>query len=131
MNPQKSVQLWAKVEDFHRAAGNNFAPEKIFSTGCGTCHAERAKGKSGAELYDAVCAVCHRNGGISQALDAAFAAKAMPVDLRKKISAGIKRMPGFAAAHGGPLTAQQIDSLLAHFKSLGAEKVAPKAVPAK
>jgi mono/diheme cytochrome c family protein len=129
MNPQKSVELKSKIDNFHRSAGSNFVPEKIFASGCAGCHAGRAKGKSGAELFDAVCVVCHRTGGILPVVDAAYAAKAKPTELQQKISMGIKKMPGFSAAHGGPLTTKQIESLVNHIKALALASPDQKAAP--
>jgi cytochrome c5 len=129
LNPQKSVQLKAKIENFHRAAGSNFVPEKIFTNGCASCHAGRAKGKSGVELFESVCGVCHRTGGISSVVDAAYAAKVKPTELQQKISIGVKKMPGFSADHGGPLTIKQIESLVNHIKALALASPDQKAAP--
>jgi mono/diheme cytochrome c family protein len=131
LNPQKSLQLTAKVENFHRTAGDGFVPEKIFAPGCVDCHSGRAKDKQGTELYSAVCAVCHRAGGTAVALDSTYMLKAKAEDVRRIISLGSKKMLGFAAAHGGPLTAKQIDSLLIFLKtpSAGTGGAPPKAAP--
>ena len=89
--------------------------QAIFKGDCAKCHVEPGVGKMGAELYTASCGICH---------DAEHRAAMVP-DLKSPRSARDLAfwqkwimegkpgtlMPGFAAAHGGPLTQEQVDSL--------------------
>lgn len=91
-------------------------PQAVFRGDCARCHAEPAHDLTGADLYVAVCAVCHDSPhrasmvpllgmpGLSR--DPAF--------WRATITDGRpgKLMPAFARAHGGPLSDAQIDSLV-------------------
>ena len=108
----------ASVKNFHQAAGTNFKPEMIFSKECSSCHAGRAKNQSGENLFKAVCQVCHKQEGIGLALDAAWFQKQPSSQTRIAIVKGIKRMPGFASAHGGPLDNSQLESLLQYLKGV-------------
>jgi mono/diheme cytochrome c family protein len=100
--------------------------QAVFRNDCASCHVAPTVGKQGAELFQAACAICHsaahRAGmvpdlGIArEPRDAAY--------WRKWIREGKvgTLMPGFAVAHGGPLTEEQIESLIAFaMKSLPAQ----------
>jgi cytochrome c553 len=89
--------------------------QAVFKGDCARCHATPAKGKSGKELYTAVCGVCH---------DTVHRATMVP-DLAKVKTPGDRGyweqwiahgkkatlMPAFAEKEGGPLTDPQISSL--------------------
>ncbi|MCI0748609.1 MAG: DUF1573 domain-containing protein [Verrucomicrobia subdivision 3 bacterium] len=88
----------------------------VFKGECAKCHSEPAEGKAGEQLYVAACGICH---------DSAHRAAMVP-DLktlkhptneehwRKWIKSGRpgSMMPAFAKAEGGPLSDEQIDSLI-------------------
>lgn len=92
--------------------------QAIFRGKCAACHAEPAAGKTGAPLFMAACAVCHiserRAGMVPDLLvareprDAAY--------WRKWISEGREQtlMPAFSTKHGGPLSDDQIESLVSY-----------------
>lgn len=87
--------------------------KSIFSPDCALCHSHYGKNRKGRGLYLANCAFCHgvnRNGESAPAIN--------PEDpaMLEKISAGFGSMPGFAEAHGGPLNAVQVDSLVAFLR---------------
>jgi mono/diheme cytochrome c family protein len=89
--------------------------QAVFRGDCAQCHAAPAAGKKGAELFTAVCGVCH---------EAEHRASMVP-DLRNlnhstdriywKVWAAQGKqgslMPGFSKSVGGPLTDEQIESL--------------------
>ena len=88
----------------------------VFRNDCAKCHAEPAHGKMGKELYQAACAICH---------DSAHRATMVPdlKALKHPTNADHWRtwtasgrvgtmMPAFAKAQGGPLTDDQITSLV-------------------
>jgi mono/diheme cytochrome c family protein len=96
------------------AAANRQA---VFREDCARCHAAPAAGKRGQELFFAVCAVCHL---------APLRASMVPdlAEAKERRDAGYWRkwigegkdgtlMPAFAEAKGGPLTGEQIESLVA------------------
>lgn len=92
--------------------------QAVFKGDCAKCHVEKGVGKLGHELFAADCAICH---------DTPHRASMVP-DLRAPkgprdynywmswISHGRvgSMMPGFAASEGGPLSKEQIDSLVAY-----------------
>lgn len=113
--------LIPKDEDEARRARNMAAAAKdrqvVFKGDCASCHVEPLKGKMGKELFVAGCNICHEP-------ETGHRAEIVP-DLKKlpfpttkaywkKIIADGKEgslMPGFAKAHGGPLTDEEIESL--------------------
>jgi len=81
---------------------------------CGACHAAPASGKSGAELYAAVCAMCHGSAGEGRLAPPLRLARARQEDeLSSAIALGTAdpRMPGFSTEMAGPLSPEQIASL--------------------
>jgi cytochrome c553 len=88
----------------------------VFKGECAKCHAEPAANKTGEQLYVAACGICH---------DSVHRAAMVP-DLknlrhptneehwRKWTRSGRpgSMMPAFAKSEGGPLTDEQIDSLV-------------------
>jgi len=95
--------------------------QAVFRNDCISCHAAPAAGRQGAELYVAVCGVCH---------EAEHRASMVP-DLRNlnhstdriywKVWAAQGKvgtlMPGFSKALGGPLDDDQIESLADYLAS--------------
>lgn len=88
----------------------------VFRGDCARCHAEPAVGRSGQDLFAAVCAVCH---------ETPHRATMVPdlTNLTKPTDAHYWRtwimfgregslMPAFLKERGGPLTAEQVESLV-------------------
>ncbi len=89
--------------------------QAVLKGDCAKCHVDKGIGKFGKELYDADCGICHE----------AEHRAAMVPDLKiprtqrdlafwvKWINEGKAgtMMPAFGSQHGGPLTAEQADSL--------------------
>ncbi|HXG49340.1 MAG TPA: DUF1573 domain-containing protein [Methylomirabilota bacterium] len=102
---------------------------------CAKCHAEPAHGKFGAQLYQAACAICH---------DTPHRATMVP-DLRAlkhptnadtwrawiKYGRVGSLMPAFDQSQGGPLTDDQIESLVNYLVQTIPSAPLPAAVPAK
>ena len=92
--------------------------QAVFRGDCAACHAVPAAGKRGAELFQAACGICHAaEHRASVVPDLAVARE--PRDeayWRRWITEGREQslMPAFAAERGGPLTPEQIESLIAY-----------------
>jgi mono/diheme cytochrome c family protein len=81
----------------------------IFRGSCAACHVgEGIEKRSGAELYNAVCYMCHKEADTFASLEETL--------LVQRISEGKPgtSMPGFLRAHGGPLEARQVESLVGY-----------------
>ncbi len=102
------------------AAANRQA---VFHDECALCHSVPAAGKEGAELFQAICGVCHLAPHRASMVPDLLAAreKRDAAWWTKWITEGKDGtlMPAFARAQGGPLTDLQIatlvDYLLANF----------------
>jgi len=118
VEPERTLHLHARVDaSMHEAFKSG---ETLFGAKCGKCHAvpardDAGRARTGQDLYDAVCWFCHgkeRQGKTAPALGA-YAGAADPY-LDGIISDGRAgtEMPGFAKDQGGPLTPEQIASLI-------------------
>ncbi|MBI3794366.1 MAG: DUF1573 domain-containing protein [Nitrospinae bacterium] len=91
---------------------------------CKSCHLESAEGFSGIYLYHRVCSQCHGKRGVgasARALDDEEWLKTATDDfIRNTIRSGIaeQNMPPFVDGVTPPLTAGQVDSLVAYIRSL-------------
>ena len=92
--------------------------QSVFKGDCARCHVDPAKGLMGAPLYAKACGICHeaypRDSKVTN-----LHAMAHPTNLDywKQIIANGKTntmMPGFSSTAGGPLTDDQIDSLVVY-----------------
>jgi len=90
--------------------------QAVFKNDCAKCHAEPATGKKGQALYSAACALCHDSEHRASMVPNLRALN-HPTD-REQWKTWITQgksgtlMPAFAGAEGGPLTDEQIDSLV-------------------
>jgi cytochrome c553 len=93
--------------------------QAIFHGECASCHKTPAEGKMGAALYLAACGICH---------DTTHRASMVPVLNSLNTSSNYwnrwitygktnSLMPGFAKKQGGPLTDDQIESLVQHLSA--------------
>jgi mono/diheme cytochrome c family protein len=109
-------------------------PVKLFTGKCASCHVQQGLGKKGSDLYMADCAMCHgldAKGKVGPSLVGPNYDDKATVD---KITHIIKfgspthpSMPGFSKAAGGPLTDDEIQSLVDY---LGSTAKAQKNTPA-
>ncbi len=92
----------------------------IFDGECASCHFTPAKGKtSGADIYAAVCAMCHgakAEGGYAPKLRG-FPDADVLLSLIQN-GTGSRHMPGFSTKEGGPLDESQIRALQGWLLSL-------------
>ncbi|MBS1989229.1 MAG: DUF1573 domain-containing protein [Cyanobacteria bacterium SZAS LIN-3] len=134
-DPRRSfVTLTIKIEvnDPHSMLDVR-GPSKIFtSEKCTSCHVDQGVGQFGKELFEADCAMCHRPGAkgsphegkpsvgpVLESLD--LSDPQYVARMRDVIAHGSKThrsMPGFSAEAGGPLSKEQIDSLVVYLKAL-------------
>ncbi len=90
--------------------------QAVFKGECASCHVEKAIGKTGKELYEAACGICHEAEHRATMVPDLHALKHATnaeywkawIDYGKEGSL----MPAFAQRHGGPLSDQQIASLV-------------------
>ncbi len=114
--PLVVIKLYADVIDVYHTL--NYPADQIFRTPCRQCHVDRGIGKSGAQLFWADCLMCHQRGKIASPVDKL---RRLPEEvLRKAIEEGVPGtpMPGFGTIKGGPLTIDQIRSLVRYIKGL-------------
>jgi hypothetical protein len=90
--------------------------QAVFQNDCAACHVTPLVGKRGAELFAVACGICHlASPPASMVPDLRIAREPRDAAFwRRWISEGRAGtlMPGFAAAHGGPLSDPQIESLV-------------------
>lgn len=120
VNPVSTLYVTAKVTSPHANLGENKIAA-IFEGKCARCHVQDGIGKTGEELFNADCAMCHgyRAKGIPS-----VAPTLIPFDYHnKEFAAAFKHiiafgspshrsMPGYAKEAGGPLNDKEIDSLV-------------------
>jgi cytochrome c5 len=107
---------------------------KIF-TGeqCKRCHVDEGVGQFGKELFEADCAMCHRkqesgilSGPLVESVD--YSDPILSAHAQDVIASGSKAspsMPGFLDIYGGPLSQEQIDSLVTYLKKNQARHIKP------
>ena len=95
----------------------------VFGGTCLKCHAPRKRSETGMKLYASSCAACHGSEGgglkikkevIGPSLELARMTVKSMAGIRQVIAAGTGHpaMPGFSREYDGPLSEQQIDSLV-------------------
>lgn len=90
--------------------------DEIFKKQCSRCHVDAGKGRKGIELFNADCLMCHNYGKTASPVSVM---RDMPEDkLKRGIEEGVKgsSMPGWADIKGGPLTKEEVDSLVEFIK---------------
>ena len=96
-------------------------PSAIFRGDCASCHSKPAMGKTGEQLFTAACAICHESDQRAVLVPDLMALKQTPTDAYweawiRNGKAG-SMMPGFSTEKGGPLSEDQIKSLVAYVMS--------------
>jgi mono/diheme cytochrome c family protein len=95
--------------------------QAVFRGDCAGCHAAPARGKSGARLYAAVCGICHdAEHRASMVPDLTQLNKPTPASYWNhwiRIGNPVSIMPAFAKSVGGPLSDEQISSLVEFLKT--------------
>lgn len=108
--PLTKLFLKMIVKDtFHVGA---FKAQEIFSERCRDCHVHKGKGKKGYALFRADCIMCHGRGKSASSI---MKMRTKPREyIVKAITDGVDKtaMPGFDMKNGGPLTEEEIESLV-------------------
>jgi cytochrome c5 len=85
---------------------------------CAKCHAEPARGKLGRDLYQTACGICHESAQRATMVPdlRSLTHPTNPAHWRTWITDGRSGslMPAFAKSQGGPLTDDQIESLVTY-----------------
>jgi mono/diheme cytochrome c family protein len=121
VNPTKNLHLSAEVirpENVHKGSMNS--PERlanIFSGDCAICHVNNGVGRMERELLEADCTICHGAPDHFRPARDLSTVKLLNVtteEIREIINKGKEgtTMPGFSKEKGGPLTKEQIESLV-------------------
>lgn len=131
VNPLVRLTIRAKVKstEILRASGDHppISGQSLLMGECATCHSQPAHGKSDQPLYEAVCAMCHGpraegETGMAPSLRSAdYLASRTDEELATGIAYGTAnpRMPGFSEVMGGPLSEEQIRSLVELIRKWG------------
>lgn len=111
LTPSVDVPVFAQVRHAGATDVGAALQDRLFGTECAECHGARAStGRSGADLYDAVCAMCHPDPSAltssGEALRAVIAEGDFP-----------NNMPAYGRASGGPLSERQLDSLVTYIEA--------------
>jgi mono/diheme cytochrome c family protein len=97
----------------------------LFKGECATCHVQKGIGKTGNALFQADCAMCHgikaqgNHSAGPSLLRIDFEKEAIQKQMRAIIANGsphTPQMPPFAKSEGGPLSDDEIDSLISFLK---------------
>lgn len=121
----------AQMDDAERRRNQELAQanrQVVFQGECAKCHLMPAVGKQGGALFMAACAVCHITEHRSSIVPDLLVAKTRrdAEYWRKWIAEGKEGtlMPAWSRRHGGPLTDEEIESLVTF--ALGALPTAPR-----
>ena len=119
--PVKKITALVKV---HTQSHPDFDVNKsVFSPGCDKCHIGRAAQLKGFALYMEICSMCHgpegEGGSASQLNDPDYLASADDSYLWQWIAEGElgSSMPAYSKKKNGPLTGEQITSLVEVIRS--------------
>jgi len=118
---QKHLEFTIVNLSAHSATFDN---EKFFGPKCGSCHAVPAHGKTGQDLFISTCAFCHglnAQGASGPGFTRlSYLRRLNRSEAKAIITFGLPEgfMPGFGLTAGGPLTDEQIDSLVDYLYSL-------------
>lgn len=92
--------------------------QAVFKGDCASCHLKPAAGKRGEELYRSICAICHEAEHRAEMVPDLAQLK-VPTDSKfweqaLRIGKPGTLMPAFSKPFGGPLTPDQIQSLVVY-----------------
>ncbi len=108
--PQTTLSVKMLVKDLIHT--KKYKAGEIFNGGCKVCHLDRGKSRKGRDLFINDCMMCHNIGKSASPL--AHMRLKPKADIEKAIREGIGNtsMPGWDARKGGPLSQEEINSLI-------------------
>lgn len=130
-NPVVTISIAAEVvpkgeekqESETPARAHERKEKLIFDSGCLRCHGPRKKSQAGQDLYLSVCAACHGRDGKGRKIGEETLGPSLEIAKRSvKSEGGVMQlicagsghpfMPGFGESYGGPLSKEQVASLV-------------------
>lgn len=121
------INIQAPLNEAQRQKNQAFAKadrQAVFKDDCVRCHVEPTRGKTGKELFAAACGICHETEHRASMVPdlRVLKAPATPDYWRGIITKGKpdSLMPAFATTEGGPLTEEQVRSLVEFLSAGGA-----------
>ena len=122
--PEAMVHIQGRVVKSKLAHKEMMHLDGLFQGDCASCHVNKGKGELGARLYEADCAICHgtkTDGKPGPELASEAMMHHTPKQWQNIIENGIPHsaMPAFATKNKGPLSQEEISSLIEY---LGAYK---------
>lgn len=125
VRPIVTLSMAMNVENRHKNLSSKGKSKILTDEKCMNCHVYQGVGAFGKDLYDADCAMCHglKGEGASgpNLLIGGYKNPALVQSRRQTIACGSKNnnsMPGFEYTCNGPLSIEQVDSLIEYLKSL-------------
>jgi hypothetical protein len=113
-NPHDSLTIAANITAVH--AATMMTVGNIFTGDCRKCHVTKGEGKLGVDLFNADCLMCHTTSPKAHAphLGKLMELSVHDTTLYRMIAHGKPgtNMPAYAKAKGGPLSEEQIASLV-------------------
>lgn len=123
--PVVTLSMAMDVENRHKNLSSKNKYKILSDEKCMGCHVYKGVGAFGRDLYEADCAMCHGPKAQGESgpnlLTGGYDNETLIQSRRKIIacgSTGNNAMPGFEYTCGGPLSKEQIDSLIDYLKAL-------------
>lgn len=123
--PIVKLSMAMNIENRHKNLSSKNKYKILSDEKCMTCHVYKGVGTFGRDLYEADCAMCHGPKAEGESgpnlLLGGYDNDALVQSRRRIIACGSKTnnaMPGFEYTCGGPLSIEQIDSLIEYLKLL-------------
>ena len=112
--PQTTLSLKMKIKDLIHM--KKYKAAEIFNGACRGCHVDRGRGRKGFDLFINDCMMCHITSKSASPL-AALRVKNKE-DVERAIREGVQKtsMPGWDAKHDGPLSEDEIRSLIDYIR---------------
>lgn len=126
--PSLKVDLSMNVVDPHNGMSEDNKAKIFTDAQCSSCHVMRGKGLLGRDLYNADCAMCHgpkAEGAVGPRLIGPYDDATFAHHITEVASFGSRThhsMPGFLVDAGGPLSKQELDSVLNYLSDLSSKQ---------
>ena len=123
--PKVVLSISMIVENKHKNLKGVQRAKILSDEGCMSCHVYKGVGAFGKDLFDADCAMCHGIAGEGASgpnlIAGGYKNEELVKARREIIACGSKSnnsMPGFEYTCKGPLSKEQVDSLIEYLKSI-------------